>query len=492
MSTYLAVDQSTSATKALLFSEMGELLDQESLSHRQIYPQPGWVEHDAEEIYRSTVQVLGDLAARHAGQGDEIISLSITNQRETFVIFDRESGRPLHPAIVWLCRRGEPLCRQLVEAGHEPLVHERTGLKIDTYFPASKVAWLLQERPDLAQALANGDALFGTIDTYLVYRLTGGAVYASDHTNASRTLFYDIGRMAWDPELAELFGVKVARWPELRESCAQFGETDLEGRLQRKIPICGVIGDSQAALFAQRCYEPGSAKVTIGTGSSILMNIGGQKVLSPRGVVTAVAWALGGQPTYAFEGIINYTGGTIAWLRDQLELIDSPDETEALAQSVPDNGGVYLVPAFAGLSAPYWRSDVRATIMGLSPASTRQHVVRAALESIAYVITDALRLMEEDSGITLQHIYADGGAVRNRFLMQFLADISRRTVRVPRLPELSALGAVFNAMIGMRGASLEDLQRLPIGHEAFEPSMSQEAAEALYAGWQRAVQQVLT
>ncbi len=491
MKMHLAVDQSTSATKALLFNETGELLDQESLSHRQIYPQPGWVEHDAEEIYRNTVQVLDDLTARHHGQADEIISLSITNQRETFVIFDRESGKPLHHAIVWLCRRGEPICHQLVEEGREPLVHERTGLKIDTYFPASKVAWLLRERPDLAQALADGDALFGTIDTYLMYRLTGGAVYASDHTNASRTLFYDISRMAWDPELAELFGVKLGHWPELRESCAQFGTTDLEGRLSRKIPICGVIGDSQAALFAQRCYEPGSAKVTIGTGSSILMNIGGQKVLSPRGVVTAVAWALGGQPTYAFEGITNYTGGTIAWLRDQLGLIGSPDETEPLAQSVPDNGGVYLVPAFAGLSAPYWRSDVRAAIVGLSPASTRRHVVRAALESIAYVISDALRLMEEDSGITLQHIHADGGAVRNRFLMQFLADISRRTVRVSRLPELSALGAVFNAMIGMRGASLEDLQQLPIGYEAFDPSMSQDTAEALYAGWRRAVHQVL-
>lgn len=491
MNTYLAVDQSTSATKALLFSERGELLDQQSLPHRQIYPQPGWVEHDAEEIYRNTVQVLGDLAARHAHEGDVVVSLSITNQRETFVIFERETGKPLHHAIVWLCRRGEPICRRLVEEGCEPLVHERTGLKIDTYFPASKVTWLLRERPDLAEALADGRALFGTIDTYLVYRLTRGAVYAGDHTNASRTLFYDIGRMDWDPDLAKLFGVKMGQWPELKESCARFGETDLEGRLARPLPICGVIGDSQAALFAQRCYTPGSAKVTIGTGSSILMNIGGQKALSPRGVVTAVAWVLAGQPTYAFEGITNYTGGTIAWLRDQLELIASPDETEALARSVPDNGGVYLVPAFAGLSAPYWRSDVRAAIVGLSPSSTRRHVVRAALESIAYVITDALRLMEEDSGITLQQIHADGGAVRNRFLVQFLADISRRTVRVSQLPELSALGAVFNAMIGMGGASLADLQQLAIGHETFHPTMNGETADRLYAGWKRAVQQVL-
>ena len=492
MSTYLAVDQSTSATKALLFGETGDLLDQISLPHQQIYPQPGWVEHDAEEIYRNTVRLLGDLVARHSQWSGDLVSLSITNQRETFVVFDRQTGLPLHHAIVWLCRRGEPICRRLVEDGCEPLVHERTGLKIDTYFPASKLAWLLRERPDLARALADGEALFGTVDTYLVYRLTGGAVYASDHTNASRTLFYDIGRMDWDPELAELFGVTVGRWPELRESCAHFGETDVEGRLPRALPIRGIMGDSQAALFAQRCYAPGSAKVTIGTGSSILMNIGGRKVLSPRGVVTAVAWVLGGQPTYAFEGITNYTGGTIAWLRDQLELITTPDETEALAQSIPDNGGVYLVPAFAGLSAPYWRSDVRAAIVGLSPSSTRRHVVRAALESIAYVITDALRLMEEDSGITLRHIHADGGAVRNRFLMQFLADISRRTVRGSRLPELSALGAVCNAMIGVGGASLEELQRLPVGYNEFLPAMSQQAAHALYAGGKHAVQQVLT
>ena len=491
MSDYLAIDQSTSATKALLFGSDGALIDQVALPHRQLYPQPGWVEHDAEEIYRNTVQVLGELAARHPAQVAKSASLSITNQRETFVLFDRKTGAPLHNAIVWLCRRGEAICRRLVEAGHESFVHEQTGLKIDTYFPASKLAWLLDARPDLRQKLAHGDTLFGTIDAYLIYRLTGGQVYATDHTNASRTLFYDIGALDWDAALAERFGVKLGRWPEIRESAAHFGMTDVEGHLPRPLPICGVMGDSQAALFAQRCYAPGSAKVTFGTGSSMLLNIGHEKRLSAHGIVTALGWVLDGAPTYAFEGITNFTGATIAWLRDQLELITDPAETEALATAVVDNGGVYLVPAFAGLSAPYWRSDVRAAIVGLSPSSTRKHVVRAAVESIAYIVADALKAMEEDAGVTLQQIHGDGGAVRNRFLMQFVADISRRTVRASQLPELSALGAVLAAMIGVQGAALADLQRLPAGYDTYEPRMAEATAAQFYAGWQHAVQQVL-
>lgn len=373
--TFLAVDQSTSATKAMLFSQHGELLDQVALSHRQLYPQAGWVEHDAEEIYQNFIAVAGDLLARRPELAAQVVSLSITNQRETYVVFDRATGKPLHNAVVWLCRRGESICRDLVAAGHEERVHTLTGLKIDTYFPASKLAWLLAERPELAHRLASGEALFGTIDAYLIYRLTHGAVYATDHTNASRTLFYDIARLGWSDELLSIFGVKLPHLPEIRESCAQFGATDLEGRLPASItgslPICGVMGDSQGAFFAQRCFTPGSAKITFGTGSSVLMNIGDKPVLSPSGIVTAIGWVLDGRPTYAFEGITNFTGATIAWLRDQLQLIDDVAATEAIAATVPDTGGVYLVPAFAGLSAPYWRPDARATITGLSPSSTR-------------------------------------------------------------------------------------------------------------------------
>jgi glycerol kinase len=480
----------------MLFSQTGELLDQMALPHRQIYPQAGWVEHDAEEIYRNFIAVAGDLLAKRPDLAADVVSLSITNQRESYVVFDRATGEPLHNAIVWLCRRGEAVCRALAEAGHEARVHELTGLKIDTYFPASKLAWLLAKRPDLAAKLANGDALFGTIDAYLIYRLTRGAVYATDHTNASRTLFYDITRLGWSDELLAIFGVGLGRLPEIRESCAHFGTTDLQGRLPASVagplPIYGVMGDSQGAFFAQRCFTPGSAKITFGTGSSVLMNIGERPLLSPSGIVTAIGWVLDGKPTYAFEGITNFTGATIAWLRDQLQLIDDVASTEAIAASVPDNGGVYLVPAFAGLSAPYWRPDVRATITGLSPSSTRAHVVRAALESIAFVVGDVLRLMEEDAGLTLQFVQGDGGAVRNRLLMQCVADVSRRNVRASRLPELSALGAVFNGMLGQGYATLDDLRNLPADFVEYTPQLPEQAVEQLLAGWKHAVQQTLT
>lgn len=490
MSLLVSIDQSTSATKALLFDETGALLDQVALPHRQYYPRPGWVEHDPEEIYQNTLAALAALRAQRP-QAAGAIALSIANQRETFVIFDRATGRPLHNAVVWQCVRGEPVCRAMAAAGHEPRVHALTGLKIDTYFPASKVRRLLDEQPDLRTALARGDALFGTIDTYLIYRLTQGRTYATDHTNASRTLFYDIHTLGWSDELFALFGIELAQRPEIRESAACFGETDLEGALATPLPVRGVMGDSQAALFAQRCFAPGAAKITFGTGSSVLMTLGAQPTLSASGVVTAVGWVLDGKPTYAFEGITNFTGATIAWLRDQLGLIRSADETEALATSVPDNGGVYLVPAFVGLSAPYWRPDCRALITGLTPASTRAHVVRAALESIAFIVGDVLRLMEADAGLTLQYVHGDGGAVRNRFLMQRVADILQRTVRASRLPELSALGAALQGFVGAGVLTLDALAAMPIAVDEYTPALAATEVEALHAGWNHAVKQAL-
>lgn len=489
---FLAVDQSTSATKALLFSADGSLLDQEALSHRQIYPRPGWVEHDAEEIYRNTVQAVSNLLARNAGQQNHLISLSLTNQRETFVLFDRLTGQPLCNAIVWQCRRGDEICQAMIRVGQEALVHELTGLKIDTYFPASKLRWLLDAHPDLSARLKDGSALFGTIDTYLLYRLTSGQVYATDHTNASRTLFYDLGKLAWSQELCTAFDVEFGRLPEIRESADWFGDTDLGGSLERRIPIYGVMGDSQAALFAQRCFTPGSAKVTFGTGSSILLNIGHEKRLSAHSTLTALGWVWQGQPTYAFEGIINFTGATIAWLRDQLQLIATPAETETLAQSVSDSGGVYFIPAFVGLSAPYWRADVRAAILGMTPSTTRAHVVRAALESTGYIVTDVLKAMGEDAGIKLETVHADGGAVRNAFLMQFVADLNQLKVQAAQTPELSALGAVFSGCLGLKiYKSLEDLQNLPSGYVEYRAAMPAARAEYLFDGWQAAVQQVL-
>lgn len=489
---FLAIDQSTASTKALLFSANGSLLDQEMLPHHQIYPRPGWVEHDAEEIFQNTLRAASTLIGRHADQQNHLLALSLTNQRETFVVFDRQTGKPLCNAIVWQCRRGDEVCQRLIKAGQEPLVHERTGLKIDTYFPASKLRWLLDARPDLQARLKDGSALFGTIDTYLLYRLTNGQVYATDHTNASRTLFYDIGTLAWSEELCGAFGIEFGSLPEIRESSDWFGDTDLAGSLGRRIPIYGVMGDSQAALFAQRCFTPGSAKVTFGTGSSILLNIGHEQRLSAHSTLTALGWVWQGKPTYAFEGIINFTGATITWLRDQLQLIADPAETEALAQSVSDSGGVYFIPAFVGLSAPYWRSDARAAILGMTPSTTRAHVVRAALESIGYIVTDVLKAMGDDADLQLGVIHADGGAVRNAFLMQFVADMNQLKVRASQTPELSALGAVFSGCLGLKiYTALEDLQKLPVGFVEYSASMDPARANNLFSGWQSAVQQVL-
>jgi len=488
MKTILALDQSTSATKALLFDQNGQLLDRETRAHEQHYPQPGWVEHDAEEIYQNTVLVLQTVLARSQSPA---ACLSITNQRETVVVFDRATGKPLHRAIVWQCRRGEHLCQQLSEAGHDARVHALTGLKIDTYFPASKIAWMMENEPEVGAAILSGQALIGTIDTYLIYRLTGGAVFATDVTNASRTLLFDIHRLSWSDELCDLFGVPSSALAQVRDCNAHFGETTLGGYLKEPLTICGVMGDSQAALFAEHCFTVGSAKVTFGTGSSILVNIGDQPTLS-QGLVTALAWQIDGKATYAFEGIINFTGATIAWMRDQLHLIDNPAETQALAQSVPDNGGVYLVPAFVGLSAPYWQPNAKAAIIGLTPAATREHLVRAALEAIGYQVRDIVDLMSRSAGIELQTIHGDGGMVSNAFVMQFVADMCRLTVQASSVAELSAWGAAQAGLLGMSLADdLDALGEIALKTVNYYPTEETEKIEAWYQGWRAAVQRVL-
>lgn len=492
MNYLVAIDQSTSATKAMLFDRSGGLVDKVSLLHEQIYPRPGWVEHDAEEIYQNAVRSMRTLLEQNGGAEKELLCLSITNQRETIVVFDRQTGKPLHNAIVWQCRRGSEICAALVKAGRDEIVRQKTGLPIDTYFSASKLKWLVDNHPEIKKKLIDREALIGTIETYLVYRLTKGTTFASDQTNACRTLLYDIKNLRWDEELCDIFEVPIQALPEVRESSAQFGTTDIEGALPAPLKICGVMGDSQAALFAQRCYDLGAAKVTFGTGSSVLLNIGSEMIHSDSGIVTTIAWVHEGNPTYAFEGITNFTGGTIAWLQNQMKIIASAAETEDLARSVEDNGGVYLVPAFVGLSAPYWAPNVKAAILGLTPHSTKAHIVRAALESIAYRIRDVLSLMTQDAGVEMQYIHADGGAVGNRFLMQFVADMLGITVRASSLPELSALGAVFSGMLGMGAVqSIIDLQQLPMETVDFAPNMDRGLAEKHYLDWQVAVQQVL-
>ena len=535
----LALDQSTSATKAVLFDATGRVLDRAARNHKQIYPRPGWVEHDANEIWRNVLAVIREIAERNRKKLNQLACLSLTNQRETILVLDRATGQPLHHALVWQDRRGDPICRKLRRQGREKLVAGKTGLKIDTYFSASKLKWLVTEKPGLAAKLKSGDAVIGTIDAYLVHRLTGGKVFATDYTNASRTLLFDIGQLRWDEELCALFDVPPGALPEVRESAAQFGDTDAAGALPKRVPIVGVMGDSQASLFAQRCYRPGMAKATFGTGTSVLLNVGNrfrgvhaagvsfsaarrklrstnfptnegmamdngvsgappETARGPRalpanqGAVVALAWVWQGQPTYACEGIINFSAATIEWLKNQLGLIQNVSEVEALATSVADNGGVYLVPAFAGLSAPYWSPDARAALVGMTAHTRREHVVRAALESIAYQIRDVLDMMRADAKIKLHALHADGGPTRNQFLMQFTADLAGAELRVSEVAESSAWGAAMNGLLGLRLCkSLDDLATLPSEMKIFRPRMNAARVKQLHQGWLAAVKRVL-
>jgi glycerol kinase len=488
----LALDQSTSATKALLFDEAGRCLGAEARDHRQHNPQPGWVEHDAEEIWRNALAVTRALLDRHPAAAGALAGVSVTNQRETIVVFERTTGRPLYPAIVWQCRRGDEFCAQHARDGHEAMVHARTGLRLDAYFSGSKLQWLVRHHPELRAKLAAGEALIGTIDTFLIYRLTAGKVFATDTTNASRTLLFDIGRLAWDDELCALWEVPRVALAEVRDSTARFGETTLGGALATAVPICGVMGDSQAALFAQGCFEPGTAKVTFGTGSSVLLNIGAKLRLSEQGIVTALAWTHRGVPTYAWEGVIISSAATVAWLRDQLGLISDFAETEQLAQAVPDTQGVYFIPAFAGLGLPHWEPAARAAIVGLSTASDRRHVVRAALESIGYQLRDVLETMRGDAGVTLRSLHGDGGPTVNRFLMQLTSDLTGAQLRISTVSDCSARGVALAAFLGLGlFGSLTELATMAREEVIYQPALPLAEAERLYAGWQSAVRRVL-
>ncbi|MEY4385334.1 MAG: hypothetical protein RLY20_617 [Verrucomicrobiota bacterium] len=488
----LAIDQSTSATKAVLFDTRGKVLDKASRNHRQIYPQPGWVEHDANEIWKNVVAVVGEIAKRNRTKLSKLAALSITNQRETVLVFDRKTGKPLHNALVWQDRRGDDICGALTKQSNGPSVLKKTGLKIDTYFSASKLRWLVENKPALAAKLKSGDAVIGTIDAYLIHRLTNGKVFATDFTNASRTLLFDIGKLKWDAELCKLFKVPTSGLPEVRESAANYGETNVNGLLSKTVPIVGVMGDSQASLFAQRCYEPGTAKATFGTGTSVLLNIGDKLRVSEYGAVTALAWVWQGKPTYAFEGLINFSAATIEWLKNQLGLIQSSAEVEKLALSVKDNGGVYLVPAFAGLSAPYWSPEARAAIVGMTAHTNKAHVVRAAQEAISYQIRDVLDMMRADAKVKLHSLHADGGPTRNKFLMQFTADLTRVEIKAAEVAESSAWGAAMNGLLGLGICkSFRDLEKLPRPQTKFRPKMPTAEVARLHFGWLNAVKRVL-
>jgi len=492
VSLILAIDQSTSATKAVLFDSVGKILDKASREHRQIYPQPGCVEHDAEEIWRNVLAVTSEITRRNPSKIGRLAGLSIANQRETILVFDRRTGKPLHNAIVWQDRRGDALCRKLRAQGHETIVRRKTGLKIDTYFSASKLKWLIANRPGIAMNLKSGNAVIGTIDAYLINRLTNGRVFATDFTNASRTLLFDIGKLRWDAQLCKLFAVPPGALPEVRESSARFGETNASGIFPREIPIVGVMGDSKSSFFAQQCFEPGTAKATFGTGTSVLLNVGKKFRPASKNSVMALAWVFNDKPSYALEGLINFSAATISWLQKQLGLIEDSTAVEKLALSISNNGGVYLVPAFAGLSAPYWSPDARAAIVGMTGFTMKAHIARAAEESIAYQIRDVLDMMRKESRIKLQTLRADGGPTRDRFLMQFTADITGVNLSVSEVAESSAWGAAMNGLLGLgiysTPAEFANTQRKQM---CFRPQMKPSEVKKLHKGWLAAVKRVL-
>ncbi len=490
MSYLLAFDQSTSGTKAPLFDYHAQLIDSESLPHRQIYPQPGWVEHDAEQIWQNLCQAAKVLLDRRHDLTQAVRGISITNQRETIVVFDRDTGLPIGPAIVWQCRRSADICGEMIDAGHEELITQKTGLKLDAYFSATKIAWIRRAHPEIAARIDRGDALVGTIDTYLVYRLTGGQVFATDHTNASRTLFFNLHKRSWDRQLCELFEVPIDALAEVRESFASFGNTDLCGLLPERVPIHGIMGDSQASLFAQCCFEPGQTKATFGTGTSVMMNTGDKCMTPDNGLVAALAWVRDGTPTYAVEGLINYSAATISWLKNQLGLIAAEADCEKLANAVDSCEGVYLVPAFSGMGAPYWRPEARAAIVGMTAFTRKEHVVRAALESIAYQINDVLQAIS-GTGVAPRRIHADGGATQNALLMQMVADTTRLEIVATVAPDNSARGVAMSGLFGLGVVdSLEQLSELACASVTYLPKLNPTIATSRIAGWHSAVQRV--
>jgi glycerol kinase len=485
----LALDQGTTSSRAVLFDRGGNAIAISQVEFDQIYPRPGWVEHDPEQIWSSQLEAVRQLLAKSRIEVGEIAAIGIANQRETTVIWDRATGAPIHNAIVWQCRRTAERCDQLRKEGLEPLLRHRTGLVLDAYFSGTKVAWLLDSTAGARELASSGRLAFGTVDSWLVWKLTGGRVHVTDPSNASRTLLFNIMEGRWDDQLLEIFGIPRQLLPHVAPSSAPVGETepDLFGR---PIPIAGLAGDQQAALFGQACTRPGMSKNTYGTGCFMLLNTGNQPIASENNLLATVAWKIGDQPMqYALEGSVFIAGAAIQWLRDGLKVINSAQEAEAMAASLSSNGGVYFVPAFVGLGAPHWDQYARGTIVGLTRGSTREHIVRAALESIAYQTRDVLLAMSRDSGIELSELRVDGGAARNDFLMQFQADILGIPVVRPANTETTAAGAASLAGLAVGfWSGVEEINSLWRPERTFEPKMGESERELLLEGWQRAVQ----
>jgi len=502
----IAIDQSTSSTKALLFDEKYRMLARTNVDHKQYYPQMGWVEHDAEEIYRNTIEAIkalcknppnlsciGEESCSLLKQGElEEVSLCITNQRETAVVWNKTTGKPIANAVVWQDTRGAKMCRQLLADGKAEMVMQKSGLLIDPNFSATGIKWLLDNVEGAQEQASRGELLMGTIETWLIWKLTGGKVHATDYTNASRTMLFNIHTMQWDNELLQLFGIPRSMMPELKPCDAVYGETTCEGLFSKPIQIAGVLGDSHGALVGQMCFEKGSGKVTYGTGSSVMVNIGEEPKAAPEGLVTSVGFSALGKTYYGFEGNIYSTGATLKWICDQLGLVGHPSEMEALATSVEDNGGVYIVPAFSGLGAPWWKSDVKGAVFGLTFATTKAHFLRAALESIAYQIKDLVEVMARATGGRLKEIAADGGPTKNQFLMQFQADMLDTPVVCTEVDDASALGAVImNGFARGLWKSFDEVVGFRKVTQTFHPNPHSPLTTHLYEGWRNAVNQLI-
>ena len=492
----IAIDQSTSSTKALLFDEECKMLARTNVDHHQYYPQTGWVEHDAEEIYNNMVEAIRKLMAEvdlHYSLVPYTFSLAITNQRETAVVWNKTTGKPIANAVVWQDTRGAELCRQLRADSKAELVMEKSGLLIDPYFSASGIKWLLDHVEGAREQAEKGELLMGTIDTWLVWKLTGGKVHATDITNASRTMLFNIHTLQWDNDLLQLFDIPNSMMPKVLPCDTIYGDTTVEGVFPNPIQIAGVLGDSHGALVGQMCFEEGSGKVTYGTGSSVMVNIGEKPQPAPEGLVTSVGFTAFGKTYYGYEGNIYSTGATLKWIADQLQLVDHPAEMEALATSVEDNGGVYIVPAFSGLGAPWWQSNVKGAVFGLTFATTKAHFLRAALESIAYQIKDLVDVMAHATGGSLKNIAADGGPTKNKFLMQFQADMLETPVVCTEVDDASALGAVImNGFARGLWKSFDEVVGYRKVIQTYQPNAHLSPLTShLYKGWREAVKQLI-
>ena len=481
----MSLDQGTTSCRCILFDKKGTMISMAQKEYTQYYPKAGWVEHDPNEIYQTQIEVAKKALSNIGINHHAISAIGITNQRETTVIWDKHTGEPIYPAIVWQCRRTAPYCDSLIQKGLSEVFQQKTGLLIDAYFSATKIHWILQNVPGAMQKAQNGDLLFGTTDSWLIWKMTNGAVHATDYSNASRTMLFNIHTLQWDSDIIKELNIPLCMLPKVCPSSYHFGDTILFGG---KIPITGVAGDQQSALFGQNCFDAGSAKNTYGTGCFVLMNTGNKPVFSTHGLLTTIAWGIDDTITYALEGSIFTAGAAIQWLRDNIQIIQNAAQTQYMAQQVNDTNGVYFVPAFTGLGAPYWDAYARGAIIGLTAGVNKNHIVRATLESLAYQTYDVLKAMQEDSAIDLQCLKVDGGACANDFIMQFQSDITSVPIERPVCIESTALGAAYFAGLCVGyWKDREDIAKNRSIQKVFTPSIKKEIVEQKLHGWHRAV-----